>query len=127
MDELKSINLLLETQKLSVSISNASKERKVTASVTSPTSVTSPERPTAVNVLDDAASVKWMKAVIRKAQSGLWSTRLQVLYKEKFKKVLPATVMEDLKFRPDIARIDEPIAGKYLLYAAKQQEVCIRD
>ena len=68
-----------------------------------------------------------MKAEIGKAQSGLWSTRLEVLYKKRFKKVLPATVMEDLKFRPDIVRIDEPIAGRYLLYAAKQQEVCIRD
>ena len=66
-----------------------------------------------------------MKSEIRKAQSGLWATRLEVLYKEKFKEVLPATIMEELKFRPDIVKIEEPIAGKYLLYAPKQQQVCI--
>ena len=76
-------------------------------------------------MLDNAASVKWMKSEIRKAQLGLWASRLEVLYKEKFKEVLPATFMEELKFRPDIVKIEEPIPGRYLLYAPKQQQVCI--
>ncbi|CAB4010147.1 Hypothetical predicted protein [Paramuricea clavata] len=102
-----------ETPKLSVSISNTSKERSVTA-------VTSPERPAASGVLEDVASVKWMKAEILKAQSGLWATRLEHLYKEKFKKVLPTSFIQELKFRPDIATVEEPIAGRYLLYAPRK-------
>lgn len=131
--------LLLETQKLLVGISNASKERKVTAahafltspasaspaSITSRTIITSTDRPTVLNALDDSAFVKWLKSEIRKAQSGLWSTRLEDLYKKKFKKVLPQTFIERLKFRPDIALIDEPLPGRYLLYAPQQQQVCI--
>ena len=92
--------------------------------MTAAASVTSPDRPTALNVLDDAVSVKWMKSEILKIKCGLWATRLEVSYKEKFKKVLPASFMEDLKFRPDIAKVDEPIPGKYLLYAPQQQQVC---
>ena len=129
--------LLLETQKLSVGISKASKEGKVTAArafvtspasitspafIASPASITSPDRPTVLNALDDSAFVKWIKSEILKARNGLWSTRLQVLYKEKFKKVLPARIIEELKFRPDIAKIEEPIPGRYLLYAPQLQQ-----
>jgi hypothetical protein len=53
----------------------------------------------------------------------LWATRLEHLYKEKFKKVLPASFMQELKFRPDITRVEEPISGRYLLYAPRKQQV----
>jgi hypothetical protein len=49
--------------------------------------------------------------------------RLEHLYKEKFKKVLPESFMQELKFRPDITRVDEPISGRFLLYAPKKQQV----
>ncbi len=107
--------LILETPKLSVSISNTSNDRNV--------AVTSPDRPVASGVLDDVASVKWIKSEILKVPSGLWATRLEHLYKEKFKKVLPASLMEELKFRPDITKVDEPIPGRYLLYAPPKQQV----
>ncbi|CAB4006904.1 Hypothetical predicted protein, partial [Paramuricea clavata] len=102
-----------ETPKLSVSVSNTSKERSVSA-------VTSPERPAASVVLEDVASVKWIKAEILKSKSGLWAIRLEHLYKKKFKKVLPTSFIQELKFRPDIATVEEPIAGRYLLYAPRK-------
>ena len=83
--------------------------------------------PVASGVLDDVASVKWMKSEILKAQGGLWATRLEHLYKEKFKKVLPASLMQDLKFKPDIATVDEPIRGRYVLYAPQKQQVLYSD
>ncbi|CAB4006903.1 Hypothetical predicted protein [Paramuricea clavata] len=84
--------------------------------------VTSPEQPAASGVLEDVASVKWIKAEILKSKSGLWAIRLEHLYKKKFKKVLPTSFMQELKFRPDIATVDEPIAGRYLLFAPRKQQ-----
>ena len=74
-------------------------------------------------ILDDMKSVKWMRLEISKVQNGLWSTRLEHLYKEKFKKTLPPGIMEELKFRPDIAVVEEPIVGRFLLYPSRQKEV----
>jgi hypothetical protein len=108
--------LLLGTSKLSVGISNRIKGRTATT-------VTSPVWPAASDVLDDVASVKWIKSEIFKAQSGVWATRLEHLYKEKFKKVLPVSFIQELKFRPDIATVEEPISGRYLLYAPPNQQV----
>ncbi|CAB4024623.1 RING finger 151-like, partial [Paramuricea clavata] len=103
------------TSKLSVGISNRMKGRTTTT-------VTSPMWPAASGVLNDVASVKWIKSEIFKAQSGLWATRLEHLYKEKFKKVLPVSFIQELKFRPDIATVEEPISGRYLLYAPRKQQ-----
>ena len=109
--------LLLGTSKLSVGISNRIKGRTTTT-------VTSPVWPAASDVLDDVASVEWIKSeLISKDQSGMWATGLEHLYKEKFKKVLPVSFIQELKFRPDIATVAEPISGRYLLYAPPNQQV----
>ena len=106
---------VLETSKLSVSISSTSQGRSVTA--------VTPKQPMASGILDDPASVEFIKSEILKVQSGLWGSRLEHLYREKFKKVLPSTFMQELKFRPDITRVDEIMQGRFLLYAPKKQQV----
>ncbi|XP_028405181.1 tudor domain-containing protein 7-like [Dendronephthya gigantea] len=100
---------------LSVKVSN--NERSVTTVASH-----DQEQPVASGILENAASVKWIKAEIEKANSGLWATRLEHLFKEKFKRACPKQLMQELKFRPDITRVEEPIAGRFLLYAPRQQQ-----
>lgn len=107
----------VDTTRLSITVSNSGQERSVTEKIKSP------ERPPASEFLEDPASITWIKSEILKVPCGLWATRLEHLYKEKFKQSLPSNFIEELKFRPDITVVDEPISGKYLLYSPKKQQV----
>ena len=76
-----------------------------------------------IPILQDANVVKWIENAISKAPNGLWETRLSVLFKEKFNNLSPDELIEELKFRPDIARIEEPVPGRRLLYPSLKKNV----
>lgn len=107
----------VDKTRLSITVSNSGQERSVTEKIKSP------ERPPASEFLEDSASITWIKSELLKVSSGLWATRLEHLYKEKFKKSLPSNFIEELRFRPDVTIVDEPIPGRYLLYSPKKQQV----
>lgn len=100
------------SNKMSINVSNNNTGRSIrTVTATSPPSCNTS------TILQDPSVLDWIKAEISNTPNGLWATRLSVLFKEKFKRELTDSAIIELKSRPDIVRMDEPIEGTFLLYA----------